>query len=232
MKLNHLPTFDVLLPVSQEKVKFRPFVMKEEKLLLMASESKNIADISNALEQAVSACTEGKVSCETHPMVDIQYLFLQIRGKSVGEEMEFNLLCGKCNHKIPGSLNTEQITVEKTDEHTNKIFISNDVFVLMSYPKIRHLAVLSGENASLDDIYDVVSECIESITTSEEVYDRTNTAAHEFRTFVDNLTSNQFLNLKEFFDTMPAIKYEINFDCPSCNTKNRIKLDDIANFFV
>lgn len=231
MKINHLPMFDLTLPISQEKIKFRPFVMKEEKLLLMAAESKDVADISNALEQVISACTDGKVSCDTHSMVDIQYLFLQVRGKSVGEDMEFNLLCGKCNHKIPKTLDISEIDVENTPGHTSQVFLSNDVSVNMMYPKIRHLAVLSSDEASLDDIYDVVAECIKTINTNEEVYDRANTAEHEFRSFVDDLTSQQFLQLKEFFDTMPSIRYEINFDCPSCETKNRIRLDDIANFF-
>lgn len=231
MKLNHLPMFDVTLPVSKEKVKFRPFVMKEEKLLLMAAESQDVGDVFNALEQSITACTDGKVSCETHPMVDIQYLFLQVRGKSVGEELEFNLLCGKCNHKVPKTLDISSIGVEHTPNHTNKFFLSNDVSVTMMYPKIRHLGILSQENATLDDIYDVVAECIESINTSEEVYDRSNSSDMEFRNFVDNLTSQQFVQLKEFFDTMPAIRYQILFDCPACETKNRINLDDIVNFF-
>lgn len=232
MKLNSLPVFETTLPVSKKVVKFRPFVMKEEKILLMASESNNTQDITMAIEQAVHACSFGEVSCETYPLIDVQYLFLTIRGKSVSEEMEFNLLCGQCNASIPGTLNVENVKVQTNERHTPNIMISDDTEVVMRYPKIKHLAILSKEEATLDDIYDVVAECIQEIKTPEEVFDARNAPLFEMREFVDNLTVAQFAKIKDFFDTMPVISHTINFTCPKCETANTIKLDEIANFFV
>lgn len=229
MKINHLPTFEVTLPLSKDVVKFRPFVMKEEKLLLMAAESKDKQDVLHAIDSSVKACTFDKVSCDSHSLVDIQYLFLQIRGKSVGEELEYNLICGECSNKTPGYLNLEEIKVKEVAGHSNKVNISNDVVVTMKYPKIQHLAILAQED--VEKIYDVVAECIDTIQTSEEVFSSENTTLKDMRDFVDNLTAIQFEKIQQFFNTMPAIRHTIEFDCKGCGKTNQIVLDDIVNFF-
>lgn len=232
MKINHLPKFEVTLPLSKDVVKFRPFVMKEEKLLLMAAESEDEQDVFHAIDESVKACTFDKVSCETHPMVDIQYLFLQIRGKSVGEELEYNLICGECSHKTPGFLNLNDIKVHTGEGHTNKIHISDDVIVTMKYPKIEHLGRLTKDAVGVEEIYEVISECIDSIQTSEEVFSLKNSSLSDMKEFVDNLTATQFSKLQVFFDTMPSIKHTIEFDCKGCGKTNKIILDDIVNFFA
>lgn len=231
MKINHLPTFEVTLPLSKDVVKFRPFVMKEEKLLLMAAESKDEKDVFHAIDSAVRGCTFDKVSCDSHSMVDVQYLFLQIRGKSVGEELEYNLVCGECSSKTPGFLNLEEIKVKEVQGHSNKINISNDVIVTMKYPKVKHLAVLSQEDSDVEKVYDVVAECIETIQTSEEVFSLDNSSLTDMREFVDNLTAAQFEKIQKFFGTMPAIRHTIEFNCKGCGKTNQIVLDDIVNFF-
>jgi hypothetical protein len=231
MKINHLPTFEVTLPLSKDVVKFRPFVMKEEKLLLMAAESKDEKDVFHAIDSAVRGCTFDKVSCDSHSMVDVQYLFLQIRGKSVGEELEYNLICGECSSKTPGFLNLEEIKVKEVQGHSNKINISNDVVVTMKYPKVKHLAVLSQEDSDIEKVYDVVAECIETIQTSEEVFSLDNSSLKDMREFVDNLTAAQFEKIQKFFGTMPAIRHTIEFNCKGCGKTNQIVLDDIVNFF-
>ena len=232
MKLNILPRFEITLPVTKKSVKFRPFVMKEEKLLLMASESEDLNSILHALEETVSACSFGEVTCDQYPLVDVQYLFLAIRGKSVSEQMEFNLVCGECRNAIPGTINVEDVKVQFHDNHNTKIKITEDVEVTMRYPQLKHLGILSKEDASLDDIYDVVAECIQIIKTADEVYESSNATLADMREFVDNLTAMQFAKLKEFFDTMPEITHTIKFTCLKCNTDNVIKMDEIANFFV
>ena len=232
MKLNTLPIFEATLPITKKSVKFRPFVMKEEKLLLMASESKDTSDIISAIEQAVSSCSFGEVSCNTFPLVDVQYLFLAIRGKSVSENLEFNLICGGCKVSFPSFLNIEDIKVETNEKHTPVIKITEEVEVLMRYPKIQHLAILTNNEADINSVYDVITECIDSIKTPEEVVDAKNNSFDVMREFVDNLTVGQFAKLKEFFDTMPIITHTINFTCAKCEKKNVIKLDDIVNFFV
>ena len=232
MKINHLPTFETTLPITKQSVKFRPFVMKEEKLLLLASESGDRDSIFRALNEAVNACTFGVVSCETHPMVDVQKLFLEVRGKSVGEIIEFNLVCGNCKQSTFSSLDVKDIQVKYHEGHTTKIKLAEDLIITMSYPKLEHLALLSNPEATLDDIYLVVSECIESIKTKDESYTRETSSKEDFREFVDNITSSQFEMMKEFFDTMPAIEHDIEFTCPKCSRNNIVSMDEIVNFFV
>jgi hypothetical protein len=232
MKINHLPTFETTLPVANQKVKFRPFVMKEEKLMLLASESGDRDSVLRALDEAVSACTFGVVSCNTHSMVDIQKLFLEIRGKSVGEIIDFNLICGNCKTSIASSLNVNEVQVLFNEHHTNRLELANDLVVIMRYPKINHLALLSNPDASVDDVYDMVADCIETIQTNEEVYTRGTSSDEDFREFVDNITSSQFEMLKLFFDTMPAIHHDIRFACPKCARNNVVNVDEIVNFFV
>lgn len=232
MKINHLPKFEVTLPLSKDVVKFRPFVMKEEKLLLMAAESNDEKDVFHAIDEAVKSCTFNQVSCKTHPMVDIQYLFLQIRGKSVGEELEYNLICGECSHKTPGFLNLNAIKVSTGEGHSNVIHISDDVVVTMKYPKIQHLGRLSRSEIDVEEIYEVISECIDSIQTNEEVFSSANSSLSDMKEFVDSLTAAQFSKLQVFFDTMPSIKHTIEFECKGCGKTNKIVLDDIVNFFA
>lgn len=232
MKINHLPTFETTLPVTKQKVTFRPFVMKEEKLLLLASESGDRKSILRALNEAVSSCTSGAVSCDTHPMVDVQKLFLEVRGKSVGEIIEFSLICGNCKHSVPSTLDVNEVGILYNEHHTNKIEFSKDLIVMMRYPKIEHLSLLTDPDASVDDIYDVVADCIESIQTADEVYNRENASDEDFREFIDNVTTTQFEMLKLFFDTMPIINHDIRFVCPKCERNNVVNVNEIVNFFV
>lgn len=232
MKLNNFPVFEITLPISQEIVKFRPFVMKEEKILLMASESATTEDILNAINAVVYNCSFEKVNCETHAMVDVQYLYLNIRGKSVGEEMEFGLLCGECQTSKNTKVNINDVHVQENEKHTKIVKITDDVIVTMRYPKLKHLELLSKEDSEIDDIYSVIADCIEKIQTQDELYITDDMQKTEVDEFIDSLTGPQFAALKHFFDTMPVISHTIDFVCEKCSTENKIRLDDIVNFFV
>lgn len=232
MKLNHLPSFEATLPIAKEVIKFRPFIMKEEKILLMASESGDTNAILEAIESCVKACTEDKVSCDTHSMVDVQYLFLQIRGKSVGEIIEYNLICGNCKTSADATLDINEVQVTFNENHKKEIKVDENLILKMRYPKLKHLAVLSDDNSTLDSIYDVVADCIESVEMGEEVYNYGNSTLKDFRELVDNLTSKQFESIRDFFDTMPSINHEVRFTCKKCEKLNVVKLDELVNFFV
>jgi hypothetical protein len=232
MKLNHLPTFETTLPITKQAVTFRPFVMKEEKLLLLAAESGDRDSILRALNESVKSCTSNVVSCETHPMVDVQKLFLEIRGKSVGEIIEFNLVCGNCKKTLPSSLNVNEVQVKFYEGHSSKIELTPELVVTMRYPRLEHLALLSKPDASLDEIYHMVADCIHSIQTDTEVYNRDNASDKDFYEFVDNLTTSQFIMIKHFFDTMPVIHHDIRFVCPACERNNLVNVNELVNFFV
>lgn len=230
--LNTLPTFSVTLPVSKQQVQFRPFIMKEEKVLLMAAESDDPADIIHAIDTSVRACTSNVVSCESHSMVDVQYIFLQIRGKSVSEEMEFTLVCGNCKHATPSTLNVNNVVIDQNPAHRATIDLSDTLRVDMKYPKLKHLGLLSTRTASIEEIYRVVAECIHTVYSHDEVFDDQSTPVEDFVQFIDTLTSEQFEKLREFFVTMPKITHRINYECAKCSTSNTLTLEDIANFFV
>ena len=231
LNLNHLPTFELTLPVSKERITFRPFVMKEEKLLLMASEADNYEDIVNAMNSSVSACTFGKVNCETYPMVDVQYLFLHLRGKSVGEVLDFSVICSSCKNKTPYQLNINDFKVTEHPNHSCVVNIAEQVKVTMQYPNIRHLGMLSNSTNTVDDTYMVMAECIESIQTDSEVFNASNSTTQDKIDFIDNLTNEQFQRIEQFFATMPALRHVITYTC-NCGIENTVTLDDVVNFFV
>ena len=231
LNLNHLPTFELTLPISKEKITFRPFVMREEKLLLMASEADNYEDVVNAMNNSVNACTFGKVNCENYSMVDVQYLFLHVRGKSVGEVLNFSLICSSCKHNTPYQLNVNDFKVTEHPNHSNIVNITENLKVTMQYPKIRHLGILTNSINTVDDTYVVMAECIETIQTDSEVFNASNSTIQDKIDFIDNLTNEQFQKIEEFFTTMPALRHVITYTC-KCDVENTVTLDDVVNFFV
>lgn len=225
-----VPTFKMTLPFTKEEVKFRPYIVKEEKILIMARESDDNNAMIEAVGDIVKECTFGKIDINTTPMFDVQYAFLQIRGKSIGEKFDFNCVCGGCKTTIPVSVDISEFELSVTPGHTNKIQLDENFTVLMKYPSIKSFIKLyfdDSENA----IYDVVADCIDTIYTEDEVYKNDGTDNKLFLEFLENLTVKQFENLERFFVTMPIIQKDIQFDCPKCQEKNRTLINGISNFF-
>lgn len=220
-----VPTFDVEVYSTKEKVRMRPFLVKEEKILILAAESNQRSDMIRAMQQVVTSCSEGKIDAEKLPFFDLQNIFIKLRSQSIGKDSEFNLICGECGHKTPMVLDLEAIELKTHPEHKNKIMITDEVGVLMKYPTAE---VLSDEDLPM---FDLVVSCIDKIFTRDEVHDAAEEGAEEVATFIDKLTTEQFEKIVEFFTTCPRISHIIEYNCPKCNTDNTVVVDGVENFF-
>lgn len=220
-----VPTFDVDVYSTKQKVRMRPFLVKEEKILILAAESNQRSDMIRAMQQVVTSCSENAIDAEKLPFFDLQNIFIKLRAQSIGKDSEFNLICGECGHKTPTTLDLEEIKLKTHPEHTNKIMINDEIGVLMKYP--------TAETLSNDDlpVFDLVVSCIEKIFTNDEVHDTSDESYEEVSKFVDSLTNEQFEKIVQFFLTAPKIFHNIDYTCPKCQTENTVVVDGVENFF-
>jgi hypothetical protein len=227
-----VPRFTMTLPLSKETVEYRPFLVKEEKILIMANEEEIYSDIIEAMTDIVRDCTFGKIDAKKCSMFDAQYAFLQIRGKSIGENIEFVLICSnpECGAKTPANLNINQFSLKENEGHSSTIDLGEGTTVVMRYPSFRHYAKLFNDDG-VENTYDVVAECVEKIITEEEVYLNDESNFSEMRSWVDNITPEMFEKIEEFFVTMPILGKQLDYTCEHCQTKNSIVVDGIRNFF-
>ena len=220
-----VPTFDVEVYSTKRKVSMRPFLVKEEKILILAAESNQRADMIRAMQQVINSCSDGKIDSEKLPFFDIQNIFIKLRSQSIGKESEFNLICGECGHKTPTILDLDNIELQISPEHKNKIMITPDVGVIMKYPTAEVL---------VDDdlpVFDLVVSCIDKVFTQDEIHDAKDQTTEEIATFTEGLTIEQFEKIVEFFVTAPKIFHNIDYTCPKCGTENTVVVDGVENFF-
>ena len=224
-----LPKYKIDVPSTGKTVSFRPFVVKEEKILLIAMESGEYSMISNAIKDVIKGCTFGEVDTENSPVFDLCYLFINIRAKSVGETTEPVFLCEHCDTQNPVEINLTDIKVKQDKEHTTKISLGEDLGLVMKYPNLNTTDESeSGENSSIESI----SDCIELIYKGDEVFKASEQTPKELVEFVENLTHVQFENILNFFSTMPRISHEVNFNCVKCEKETSLELEGIADFFL
>jgi len=224
-----VPKFKMTLPYTKQEIEFRPFVVKEEKLLIMANDSSDYESALSAMGDIVSNCTFGALDIDKTPMFDVQHAFLQIRGKSIGEEIDFFLICGTCKEKRETKIRVDEFKLLTQPGHSCDITLSEGYVVKMKHPTFRHFAKLY-ETDDDESVYDVVAECIEEISTPEETFMNTGRNISELREFVDNLTPEQFAKMETFFDTMPVLEHTIEYQC-KCGADNTITINGISNFF-
>ncbi len=226
-----VPKFTTTLPVSGEKIEFRPFLVKEEKLLLLASESTDTDSAVNAISDIVESCTDGKVKSSEYCLADIQWIFLQIRSKSIGDEINLYLICGKCNHKHLKTLTINDFEVRLVEEKAKVINIDGSVRVELKYPTIHHYNHLF-ETSDDGAVYDVVADCITKIYNDDEVFINEGKTHQELREFVDNLTAEQFEPFEQFFEDMPVLFKQIDFKCVECESDNTLMVNSVQHFFA
>jgi len=225
-----VPKFTTTLPVSGEKVEFRPFLVKEEKLLLLATESTETEAAVNAMADIVESCTYGKIKVADYSLADTQWLFLQIRGKSIGEEVNVYLICGECGSKHLKTILLSDFEVTLPEKSQHLIDIDGNVKVELKYPTLYHYNFLF-ENKDETAVYQVVSDCIKKIYSEDEVFVNDGNSDAELREFVENLTAEQFEKFEEFFINMPVMLKETNFICTKCEKPNKLLINSIEHFF-
>jgi len=233
-KLN-TPTYELEVPSTDEKIKYRPFLVKEEKILLMAMESKDNTQIINAVKDIVSSCTFEKLNAATMPMFDMEYIFLNIRAKSVGETSKLKILCpddGKTYAQV--ELDLTKVEVQVTDDHTNKIELTDDMGVIMTYPNIDSFDNMGIQEIKASNMLDIIGTCILQIyeEKGEKVYEAKDQTKKELNDFIESMNTKQFQNIQKFFDSMPKLKHTITVKNPKTKKENKITLNGLNDFFA
>ena len=228
------PTYELEIPSTDEKIKYRPFLVKEEKILMMAMETKKESDIVQAVKEIVSECTFNKVKIDDMPMFDVEYIFLNIRSKSVGEVSKLKLLCpddGKTYADVELDLN--EVKVQVGDDHTNKIELDNGMGIIMTYPTINSFSDSGIKDINASNMLDVISSCILQIyeKNGEKTYDPKDQTKKELTEFIEQLNTKQFREVQKFFDTMPKLKHEIKIKNPKTKKESNITLTGLNDFF-
>jgi hypothetical protein len=231
------PTYELELPSTGEKVKFRPFLVKEEKLLVIAMESEDTKQITTAIKTVIKNCIETKgIKVETLPTFDIEYLFLNIRGKSVGEEIEVNLICpddGETNASV--KINLDDIKVQKNENHDNKIKLDSHLMMEMKYPSLEQFIKSNfdmSENNALDQSFELISSCVDKIYNEEEVWSAADVTKKELMEFLEQMNSKQFKLIEKFFETMPKLSHKVKITNPKTGVESEVVIEGLASFFA
>tara|TARA_B100000965_G_scaffold90123_1_gene73303 strand:- start:4616 stop:5332 length:717 start_codon:yes stop_codon:yes gene_type:complete len=230
------PSYELVIPSSKKKIKYRPFLVKEEKVLILALESQDTKQIANAVKDVISHCilTRG-IKVEKLSTFDIEYLFLNIRGKSVGEEVEIMITCpddGKT--QVPTMINLDDIQVSTDKDHSTDIKLDDDYTLRMKYPSMDEFIktnFASGE-VDVEDTFKLVSSCIDQVYSEEESWASADCTKKELSDFVESLNSKQFKSVEKFFETMPKLKHTITVVNPETKVENEIVLEGLQSFFA
>ena len=232
------PTYTMVVPSTGASVKFRPFLVKEEKALLVAQQSEDPGVMIDTLKNVIKGCIQSELDINRLATFDLEYMFMQIRGKSVGETIDLVFPCdvdhGDQNEKARANVlvDINSITVERSPDHTNKFELFGNVGVVMKYPTVDTLKKLEGlDENDLDKIFDIMALSIDYIYDGDQLYYSSEQKHEELVQFINNLSSEQFMKLQKFFETMPKLRKEIEYDCPVCGKHHKKVLEGIQSFF-
>jgi len=221
---------ELILPSTGEKVQYRPFLVKEEKLLLIAQNSENQSEIALALETIVDDCTFNKLNVKELPTFDIEYIFIQLRSKSVGSQTTIQVTCPDDNEtKVAVDIDLNDIQCVKSDEHNPTIELTNDIGMIMSYPKLNEMSTLDLNNQEV--VFDLLASCVKQIYDSDNVYEKTDMNKKELNEFIDSMTHEQLVKVQKFFETMPKVKHTINVVNPNTNVESEVVIEGMNSFF-
>tara|TARA_R100000808_G_C2134443_1_gene142982 strand:+ start:79 stop:780 length:702 start_codon:yes stop_codon:yes gene_type:complete len=225
------PTYELVVPSTKEKLVYRPFLVKEEKILLIAMEDGNEDNIIRAVRQIVTNCTFEKINASEIPMFDLEYIFLRIRAKSVGEVSTVNLLCPDDEKTyVKVDIPLEEVEVKFAKEHTKEISLTDEIMVQMKYPTFEMVQKLGDANAG--QVFTLVSQCVERIYDGEQIHERGDFTQKDLETFLDSLNTKQFESIQQFFSTMPKLSHEVKFTNPETKKKHKITLEGMQSFFA
>ena len=231
------PTYELTLPSNNKKIKYRPFLVREEKILIMALETENSEDISNAVVDILSECilTKG-VDVTKLATFDIEYLFLNVRSKSVGESVEVNIVCPDDNKtSVQMEINLDSIKVQKTRGHKNIIKLDDQYSMKLKYPSLNEFIgnnFDTNEGSAVDRSLSMISSCIEIVYDEEESWNASDSTKQELEEFVEQLNSKQFKSIEKFFETMPKLSHKVKVTNPTTEVESEVVLEGLASFFT
>ena len=231
------PTYELTLPSTGKTVKYRPFLVKEEKVLVIALESEDTKQITNAIKAVLKACVQTRgIKVETLPTFDIEYLFLNIRGKSVGEELEVNIICPDDGEtSVPVMIDLDDIQVQKDEEHNNQIRLDDSLMMEMKYPSLDEFIKNNfdfNDKNQMDQSFQLIASCIDKIYSEDEVWATADCTKREVNDFLEGMNSNQFKEIETFFTTMPKLSHTISVTNPKTKVKSDVVLEGLAAFFA
>ena len=230
------PTYELELPSTGQTIQYRPFLVKEEKLLVLALEGEDVKEITTAIKNVIKSCIRTKgIKVDTLPTFDIEYLFLNIRGKSVGEDLEVKLLCPDDGETyVDVRILIDEIRILKSEEHTNKIKLDANLMMELKYPSLAEFIKNNfdfGQDASMDQSFDLIASCIDKIYNEEEVWAAADCTKKEITSFLDQMNSSQFKEIETFFETMPKLSHTVKFKNPKTKVENEVVLEGLSSFF-
>lgn len=233
-----VPVYDVTLPSNGKTIKIRPFLVKEEKLLLMAVESKDNENIIKTTKQVINNCIiSGDLDLDKMPFFDVDYLFIALRAKSVGEKIETSYVCNnmvdgqKCGGVFESSIDISNCVIEKNDDITMDIVLSNKLSIKMKYPSYSIMKMITGNENNFQKKIRIISSCIDRIVNGDKTYSSKDFSKEELIEFIDGLTHEQYAKLEAFVDNLPSFAIESNGKCGKCGFEHKIKYTDFTRFF-
>lgn len=224
------------LPSTGKTIKYRPFLVREEKVLLMALETNDTKEISNAVKEVLKNCVKTKgIKVETLPTFDIEFLFLNIRAKSVGEDIEVNIICPDDGEtEVPVTILVDEIKVQKDPSHTNKIQLNDDLIMDMKYPSLEQFIKTNfdiSDSNNIDQSFELIASCIDKIYNQDDVWDSSDVTKKEMMDFLDQMDTKMFQKIEKFFETMPKLVHKIEVENPKTKVKSEVTLEGLATFF-
>ncbi len=231
------PTYELELPSSGKKINYRPFLVKEEKLLVLAMESEDTKQITTAIKAVIKNCIKTRgIKVENLPTFDIEFLFLNIRGKSVGEELDVNIICPDDEKtEVSVTIDLDDIKCRKTEGHTNKIKLDDTIMMEMKYPSLDQFIKSNfdmKETNQMEQSFDLIASCIDKLYNADEVWASEDCSKKEMSDFLEQMNSSQFKEIEKFFETMPKLSHSINVTNPKTKVKSDVLLEGLASFFA
>ena len=232
----NVPTYDVELPLSKKTVSYRPYLVKEEKILMMALESQDQKQIMNAVQDIINACTFGKIKAKDLPTAELELLFLKLRAKSVGETSQIGFECSDCKTPNQVVIDLQAVEIKMPEKVlSNKIMITDSVGMILKYPTADDVTkVLQNSKNNGTDVsrtFAIINSCVEAIFDAENTHEAASLEKKDIEEFIDSLSSAQFKKVQEFFDAIPKLSQEVSFTCSKCGKKNDIVLEGLQSFF-
>jgi hypothetical protein len=237
-----VPVYTVDLPLSKQKIRYRPFLVKEEKILLMAMESDDEKAVVDAIKQIINNCCLDEIDIDKMPVLDFEFFFLNLRARSISEIVDLQYKCNNkvkddngeektCNNSVKIQLNLLDVKPEINTEHTNKIEFTGKMGMVMKYPNFKMIEMIESKS-DVEKIIDIILNCIDYIYDDENIFYKKDISQEELYEFIDSLTREQFEKVQKFFDGIPKLKKDLNFKCNKCGYSENIVVEGIQNFFV
>jgi hypothetical protein len=225
-----VPTYELTLPSTNKVIKYRPFLVKEQKLLYISQQGNDEKEIADSIGQLVKNCTFNSIDPLISPMFDIEYIFLQLRSKSVGDVIELNLPCPDDNKtRVKTKVNIQDVSVQMTTGHTNEVILSDSIKMILRYPILRDMKTIKGKN-EVEQVFDILMKCIHEVHHGDKIYNAVDVTDEDLETFIEQMTTQQLNSVMDFFTTMPKLRHVIQITNPKTKKKGEVVVEGLQNF--